>query len=106
MQAAGRSWSYHLHTGKLESSLAPPGWCCRWYFFKLYVDGKLVETKKGEPRNPKGETGTANYSGSLWNIGRNAGATDRVFRGYIDDVMIFKTALTQQQIANIMLHNF
>ena len=75
-------------------------------FFKLYVDGKLVETKKGEPRNPKGETGTANYSGSLWNIGRNAGATDRVFHGYIDDVMIFKTALNQQQIANLMLHNF
>lgn len=65
-----------------------------------------MEIKKGEPRNAKGETGTANYSGSLWNIGRNESATDRVFRGYIDDVMIFKTALIQQQIASLMLHNF
>jgi len=103
-------WEGHEATASV-----PENWNHHWHhlagvadgiFFKLYVDGKLVETKKGEPRNPKGETGTANYSGSLWNIGRNAGATDRVFHGYIDDVMIFKTALTQQQIANLMLHNF
>ncbi|MEO8413953.1 MAG: GH92 family glycosyl hydrolase [Ginsengibacter sp.] len=103
-------WEGHEATAPV-----PENWNHHWHhlagvadgiFFKLYVDGKLVETKKGEPRNAKGETGTANYSGSLWNIGRNAGSTDRVFRGYIDDVMIFKTALNQQQIANLMLHNF
>jgi hypothetical protein len=74
--------------------------------FKLYVDGKLVETKKAEPRNPKGETGMSDYSNNLWNIGRNETATDRVFNGYIDDVMIFKTALTQEQVIDVMLHNF
>jgi predicted alpha-1,2-mannosidase len=93
----------------------PENWNHHWHhvagvadgiYYKLYVDGKLVETKKGEPRNPKGETGITDYSGSLWNIGRNETATDRVFRGYIDDVMIFKTALSQQQIMDVMLHNF
>ncbi|MDB5279429.1 MAG: hypothetical protein JWR61_4384 [Ferruginibacter sp.] len=93
----------------------PANWNHHWHhvagvadgiYFKLYVDGKLVESKKGEPRNPKGETGTADYSGSLWNIGRNETATDRVFRGSIDDIMIFKTALTPQQIIDVMLHNF
>ena len=99
-----------------EATVAvPENWNHHWHHlagvadginFKLYVDGKLVETKKGEPRNPKGETGTSDYSDSLWNIGRNVTAADRVFRGYIDDVMIFKTALPRQQIIDVMLHNF
>jgi hypothetical protein len=72
----------------------------------LYVDGKLVETKQGELRNPKGETGTADYSHNLWNIGRNETAVDRVFHGAIDDVMIFNNALTQEQVIDLMLHNF
>jgi len=99
-----------------EATVAvPPNWNHHWHhvagvadgvYYKLYIDGQLVEIKKGEPRNPKGETGNADYSGSLWNIGRNETATDRVFRGYIDDVMIFKTALSQQQVKDVMLRNF
>lgn len=91
----------------------PPNWNRHWHHlagvtdgtdYKLYVDGKLVQTKEGEKRNPRGETGTANYSGLPWNIGRNEGSPDRVFNGYIDDVMIFRKALNQQQIENLMLH--
>ncbi len=93
----------------------PENWNQHWHhlagvedgtYFKLYVDGKLVENKKGELRNPKGETGMSDYSNNLWNIGRNETAVDRVFNGYIDDVMIFKNALTQEQIIDLMLHNF
>ncbi len=103
-------WEGHQATASV-----PENWNLNWHHlagvangidFKLYVDGKLVENKKGELRDPKGETGTANYSNSLWNIGRNETAPDRVFNGYIDDVMIFKNALTQQQIIDLMLHNF
>lgn len=99
-----------------EATVAvPQNWNKHWHHlagvgdsisFKLYVDGKLVETKKAELRNPKGETGMSDYSNNLWNIGRNETATDRVFNGYIDDVMIFKTALTQEQVIDVMLHNF
>lgn len=101
--------------GHEATAAVPPNWNHHWHhiagvadgvYYKLYVDGQLVEIKKGEPRNPKGETGNADYSGSLWNIGRNETATDRVFRGYIDDVMIFKTALSEQQIKDVMLRNF
>ena len=93
----------------------PKDWNRHWHhlagvadgkYFKLYVDGKLTTTKKAELRNPFGETGTSIYSNYLWNIGRNETAPDRVFNGIIDDVMIFKKDLTQQQIINIMLRNF
>lgn len=99
-----------------EATLAvPKNWNRHWHhlagvadgkYFKLYVDGKLAATKKSEPRNPLGETGTSIYSNNLWNIGRNETAPDRVFNGYIDEVMIFKKALIQQQVINILLHNF
>ncbi|HZK64630.1 MAG TPA: LamG domain-containing protein, partial [Puia sp.] len=91
----------------------PENWNRHWHHlagvsdgtnYKLYVDGKLVETKKGEKRNPRGETGTANYSGSPWGIGRNANSPERVFNGYIDEVMIFQKALNHEQIVNLMLH--
>lgn len=93
----------------------PKNWNRHWHhiagvadgkYYKLYVDGKLTTTKKAETRNPLGETGTSIYSNNLWNIGRNETAPDRVFNGIIDDVMIFKKDLTQQQIINIMLRNF
>ncbi len=101
--------------GHEASTSVPANWNRHWHhvagvadgkYFKLYVDGKLSATKKGEPRNPLGETGNSIYSHNLWNIGRNETALDRVFKGSIDDVMIFKKALTQQQIINIMLRNF
>ncbi|MDP4211768.1 MAG: GH92 family glycosyl hydrolase [Bacteroidota bacterium] len=99
--------------GHEAMAAVPENWNRHWHHlagvsdgtdYKLYVDGRLVETKKGEKRNPCGETGMANYSGLPWNIGRNAGSPDRVFNGYIDDVMIFRKALNQQQIENLMLH--
>ena len=101
--------------GHEATATVPENWNQHWHhlagvadgtYFKLYVDGKLVETKKGELRNPKGETGMSDYSNNLWNIGRNETALDRVFNGYIDDVMIFKNALTQEQVIDLMLHNF
>jgi predicted alpha-1,2-mannosidase len=102
-------WEGHEATADV-----PENWNRHWHHlagvsdgtdYKLYVDGQLVETKKGELRDPHGETGTANYSNSSWNIGRNAGAPDRVFKGYIDDVMIFQKALDQHQIVDLMEHN-
>lgn len=91
------NWNHHWHhlAGVSDGT-----------YFYLYVDGKLVKTKRGELRDPKGETGTVNYSNSPWNIGRNETAPDRVFHGYIDDVMIFNSALIKEQIINLMLHNF
>lgn len=103
-------WEGHEATAPI-----PENWNHHWHhvagvadgtYFKLYVDGVLVETKQGEPRNPKGETGLAKYSRSLWNIGRNETAVDRVFKGSIDDVMIFKSALTQEEVIDLMLRNF
>lgn len=101
--------------GHEATATVPKNWNQHWHhlagvadgtYFKLYVDGKLVENKRGELRNPKGETGMSDYSNNLWNIGRNETALDRVFKGCIDDVMIFKNALTQEQIIDLMLHNF
>jgi hypothetical protein len=57
-----------------------------------------------EPRDPNGETGTGDYSGNPWNIGRNETDHTRVFKGYIDDVMIFRKALTAAEINQLMLH--
>ena len=119
LQVKGSNQLINFYTNGWEgheaTAFVPENWNYHWHhlagvsdgiFFYLYVDGKLVATKKGESRDPKGETGTANYSNSLWNIGRNETAPDRVFHGYIDDVMIFNSALTQDQIINVMLHNF
>ena len=101
--------------GHEATATVPINWNQHWHhlagvadgtYFKLYIDGQLVENKKGELRNPKGETGMSDYSNNLWNIGRNETAVDRVFNGYIDDVMIFKNALKQEQIIDLMLHNF
>ncbi len=99
--------------GHEATAAVPENWNRHWHHlagvadgtdYKLYVDGKLLKTKKTELRDPHGETGTSNYSDRSWNIGRNEGSPERVFKGYIDDVMIFKKALNQQQIVNLMLH--
>ncbi|MHA4810980.1 GH92 family glycosyl hydrolase [Flavitalea flava] len=95
-------------------SPVPSGWNRHWHhiagvtrqaFEELYIDGRLVGVKKMEPRDPKGETGAGDYSGShLWNIGRNGSDPTRVFKGYIDDVMLFRKALTVEEINKVMMH--
>ena len=97
-----------------ESSVSiPEKWNHHWHhlagvtedgYLRLYVDGNLAAIKKAEPRNPKGETGSADYSSVPWNIGRNAISVERVFNGYIDDVLLFEKALTQKEILDLMMH--
>jgi hypothetical protein len=117
LQLKGSNHLIDFYTGGWEGHEAiasvPENWNRHWHHlagvadgtdYRLYVDGKLAVIKKGELRDPHGETGTTDYSGSPWNIGRNASSPDRVFKGYIDDVMIFKKALNQQQVMSLMLH--
>jgi hypothetical protein len=117
LQLKGGNTVINYYTGGWEghesSASVPEKWNHNWHhlagvtengYLKLYVDGNLAATKKAEPRNPKGETGNSDYSGNPWNIGRNAGSPERIFKGYIDDVMLFGAALTQQEIFDIMMH--
>ena len=119
LQVKGSNQLINFYTNGWEgheaTATVPENWNQHWHhlagvadgsYFHLYVDGKLVATKKGELRNPKGETGIANYSNSPWNIGRNETAPDRVFNGFIDEVMIFRSALNRQQVFDLMIHNF
>ena len=76
----------------------------RYPYEELYIDGRLVATKHMEPRDPNGETGLSDYSNHPWSIGRNDGDPTRLFKGYIDDVMIFGKALTPEDINKLMLH--
>jgi len=54
---------------------------CWWNLYSAIVTASLLKWKRWlESRNPKGETGTADYSNALiWNIGRNEAVLDRVF---------------------------
>jgi beta-galactosidase len=117
LQLKGGNTVINYYTGGWEghesSAGIPEGWNHRWHhlagvteggYLKLYIDGNLAATKKAEPRNPKGETGDHDYSGMPWNIGRNASSPERVFKGYIDDIMLFETALTPPEIFDIMMH--
>jgi hypothetical protein len=76
----------------------------RYPFEELYIDGRLVATKRMEPRDPNGETGLTDYSNRPWSIGRNDGDPTRLFKGYIDEVMIFGKALSQEQVERVMMH--
>ena len=76
----------------------------RYPYEELYIDGRLAATKHMEPRDPAGETGLSDYSNHPWSIGRNDGDPTRLFKGYIDDVMIFGKALTPDEINKLMLH--
>ena len=68
------------------------------YSLKLYIDGKLMVSKLLE--ESVSFTGTTNLP---WNIGRNAANTDRVFDGYMDQLMIFDKALSGKEINEFML---
>jgi len=117
LQIKGGNSVINFYTGGWEgreaSATVPDNWNRHWHhiagvtqppYERLYIDGKLAATKLIEPRDPNGETGLTNYSFNKWNIGRNEGAPERAFKGYIDDVMIFESPLTQEQIFDLMLH--
>lgn len=59
---------------------------------RLYIDGVLVET---------GSAPNINDSGSAMLIGANPGASNRGWKGLIDDVGIFNKALNQHEVAAI-----
>ncbi|MBN8851384.1 MAG: hypothetical protein BGO55_09220 [Sphingobacteriales bacterium 50-39] len=91
----------------------PANWNRHWHHIagvtrgdieELYIDGRLSAVRRMEPRDPDGETGLTDYSNHPWNIGRNDADPTRVFKGYIDDVMIFDKALQPADIHRLMLH--
>jgi hypothetical protein len=91
----------------------PQNWNRHWHHIagvtrgdieELYIDGHLSAVKQKEPRDPNGETGLTDYSNRPWSIGRNDGDPTRIFKGYIDDVMIFGKALPAVDINRLMLH--
>jgi len=117
LQVKGGNGFINFYTGGWEgreaSAAVPDNWNRHWHhiagvtqppYDKLYVDGKLAAIKLMEPRDPNGETGLSDYSHNKWFIGRNENAPERAFKGYIDDVMIFENALTEQEIFDLMLH--
>ena len=116
LQIKGSNSFVNFYTGGWEGHEAladvPAEWNRHWHHLagvtdgdtlRLYIDGRLAATKKAEPRNPNGETGLSDYSGGPFTIGRNIPNPDRVFKGYIDNVMLFEEPLTWQQINDIML---
>ncbi|MBN9382713.1 MAG: GH92 family glycosyl hydrolase [Chitinophagaceae bacterium] len=91
----------------------PANWNRHWHHIagvtrgdieELYIDGHLSAVKRMEPRDPNGETGLTDYSNHPWSIGRNDGDPTRIFKGYIDDVMIFGKALQPADIHRLMSH--
>jgi putative alpha-1,2-mannosidase len=88
-------------------TLLPETWNRQWHHLAgvsdgksltLYIDGKLMVRKELENE--------ANFMGSNiepWNIGRNASHVDRVFDGYIDHLMVFDKALSQDEVKKFML---
>ena len=88
-------------------TLLPEDWNRNWHHLagvsdeqtlKLYIDGQLMVTKPLE--EGINFTGTTDHP---WNIGRNASHPDRVFDGYIDQLMIFDKALSEKEIKEFML---
>ncbi len=117
LQIKGGNTVLNFYTGGWEGHEAtvvvPENWNRHWHhiagvtengFHKLYLDGNLVATKKDEPKNPKGETAIHPPINVPWNLGRNAAVPDRIFKGFIDDILLFETALTKDQIFSIMMH--
>jgi hypothetical protein len=88
-------------------TLLPEDWNRNWHHLvgvsdgqslKLYIDGNLMVTKVLEE--------AINFTGTTsqpWNIGRNAVNPDRVFDGYIDQLMIFDKVLSVEEIKEFML---
>jgi hypothetical protein len=117
LQLKGSNTVLNFYTNGWEGHEAfaptPAGWNRHWHhiagvtrfpYEELYIDGRLVATKRMEPRDPHGETGLNKYYNSPWTIGANATDPSRIFKGYIDDVMIFKKALNPEEINRLMMH--
>ena len=107
----------NFYTGGWEgheaSAPAPAGWNRHWHhiagvtrspYEELYIDGRLAAVKRMEPRDPNGETGLGDYSNHPWSIGRNDGDPGRIFKGYVDEPMLFHKALTAEEINRVMMH--
>ena len=107
----------NFYTGGWEgheaSAPAPAGWNRHWHhiagvtrspYEELYIDGRLAAVKRMEPRDPNGETGLGDYSNHPWSIGRNDGDPSRIFKGYIDEPMLFRKALSVEEINRVMMH--
>jgi len=93
-------------------SSAPTNWNRHWHhlagvtegkFQKLYVDGELVVTKEIETDAKNQKNWPIGDTSAPWNIGRNAQNPERIFKGYIDEVMLFQKALSKAEIWQIML---
>lgn len=93
-------------------SLLPENWNRHWHHVagvtdgdlqKLYVDGRLQSVKKMHNDRKSSAPWTIGSYNALWNIGRNADIPNRVFNGYIDEVRIYKHALSQDEIVRVMM---
>ena len=117
LQLKGSNTVVNFYTNGWEGHEAfapvPAGWNRHWHHIagvtrypneELYIDGRLVATKRMEPRDPHGETGLGTYYDHPWRIGANATDPGRVFKGYIDEVMIFRKALSGGEIGRLMMH--
>jgi putative alpha-1,2-mannosidase len=107
----------NFYTGGWEGHEAfaptPVDWNRHWHhiagvtrapYEELYIDGRLVAVKHMEPRDPNGETGLSDYSNHPWSIGRNENDPSRIFKGYIEEPMLFRKALTREEINRVMMH--
>jgi predicted alpha-1,2-mannosidase len=117
LQLKASNTMVNFYTGGWEGheavSPVPANWNRHWHhiagvtrapYEELYIDGRLVATKHMEPRDPNGETGLADYSNHPWSIGRNVSDPTRLFKGYIGEPMLFRKALTQEEINRVMMH--
>ncbi len=117
LQLKASNTMVNFYTGGWEGHEAvapvPGNWNRHWHhiagvtrapYEELYIDGRLAAVKHMEPRDPNGETGLADYSNHPWSIGRNENDPTRIFKGYISEPMLFRKALTQEEINRVMMH--
>jgi putative alpha-1,2-mannosidase len=117
LQLKASNTMVNFYTGGWEGheavAPAPAGWNRHWHhiagvtrapYEELYIDGRLAAVKRMEPRDPNGETGLSDYSNHPWSIGRNENDPTRIFKGYIEEPMLFRKALTREEINRVMMH--
>ena len=98
--------------GHEVSCAVPDSWNRHWHHIagvtegpcqKLYIDGRLAAVKTMEARDERGETGLLDYASGNWRIGSNESNPERIFKGLIEDVMVFTRALGPEDIRALML---
>jgi hypothetical protein len=117
LQLKASNTMVNFYTGGWEGheavAVTPAGWNRHWHhiagvtrapYEELYIDGRLAAVKRMEPRDPNGETGLSDYSNHPWSIGRNENDPTRIFKGYIEEPMLFHKALTREEINRVMMH--